>query len=330
MDMYDSSFRLRGKTYDYKIQFSAIKKFLLLPKPDDVHTLIVIGLDPPLRQGQTRYPFLVMQFKNEEDVSIELNLTDEDLSSKYQGRLQAKYESTQHTVVAAVFRGLTNKRVTAPSKDFSSHHGQSGVKCSIKASEGILYFLDKAFMFVPKPATYVTFDTVATVVLSRVGGAVSASRTFDVTVEQRGGTEVTFSNINKEEQNSLIAFLDAKNLKTRNEMLDDQMALTAALKSAAMDSGSDDDDDDVVAAGPDRGSADEDEESVDEDFQTDDSSDVAEEFDSNHESSGSEDGDADGDAEMGDADGDADSAVDDDDEVEKEERRPKKKTKVGK
>ena len=317
MDMYDSSFRLRGKTYDYKIQFSSIKKFLLLPKPDDVHTLIVIGLDPPLRQGQTRYPFLVMQFKNEEEVIIELNLTESDLQEKYSGRLQPKYESTQHTVVAAVFRGLTNKRVTAPSKDFSSHHGQSGVKCSIKASEGILYFLDKAFMFVPKPATYVTFDTIATVVLSRVGGAVSASRTFDVTIEQRGGTEVTFSNINKEEQNSLISFLDAKNLKTRNEMLDDQTALTAALKSAAMDSESDDE---VVAAGPDRGSADEDEESVDEDFQTDESSDVAEEFDSQHESSGSEDGDA----EMEDADGDADSAV------EAEDARPKKKAKVGK
>ena len=317
MDMYDSSFRLRGKTYDYKIQFSSIKKFLLLPKPDDVHTLIVIGLDPPLRQGQTRYPFLVMQFKNEEEVIIELNLTESDLKEKYSSRLQPKYESTQHTVVAAVFRGLTNKRVTAPSKDFSSHHGQSGVKCSIKASEGILYFLDKAFMFVPKPATYVTFDTIATVVLSRVGGAVSASRTFDITIEQRGGTEIMFSNINKEEQNSLISFLDAKNLKTRNEMLDDQTALTAALKSAAMDS---DSDDEVVAAGPDRGSADEDEESVDEDFQTDDESDVAEEFDSQHESSGSEDGDA----EMGDADGDADSAV------EEENARPKKKAKVGK
>ena len=74
--MYENSFRLRGKTYDYKIQYEHIKKFMLLPKPDDLHNLITIGLDPPLRQGQTRYPFLVMQFKREEEVIIELNMTE--------------------------------------------------------------------------------------------------------------------------------------------------------------------------------------------------------------------------------------------------------------
>ena len=74
--MYENSFRLRGKTYDYKIQYDHIKKFMLLPKPDEMHTLITMGLDPPLRQGQTRYPFLVMQFKREEEVTIELNMTE--------------------------------------------------------------------------------------------------------------------------------------------------------------------------------------------------------------------------------------------------------------
>jgi structure-specific recognition protein 1 len=76
IDMYENSFRLRGKTYDYKIQFDTVKKFLLLPKPDDVHFLITIGLDPPLRQGQTRYPFLVMQFKRDDEVVCDLNLTE--------------------------------------------------------------------------------------------------------------------------------------------------------------------------------------------------------------------------------------------------------------
>ena len=76
--MYEGSFRLRGKTYDYKIPYDNIKKFMLLPKPDDLHNLITIGLDPPLRQGQTRYPFLVMQFKREEEVLIDLNMTEYD------------------------------------------------------------------------------------------------------------------------------------------------------------------------------------------------------------------------------------------------------------
>lgn len=120
IDMYDSSFRLRGKTYDYKIPYEAIKKFMVLPKPDDMHYMLCVGLDPPLRQGQTRYPFLVMQFKRDEEVTIELNLSEEELHIKYQDRLQPRYDQPLHLVVASIFRGLANKKITAPAKDFQT------------------------------------------------------------------------------------------------------------------------------------------------------------------------------------------------------------------
>ena len=67
-------------------------------------------------------------------------------------------------------------------------------------------------------------------------------------------------------------------------------------------------DEEVVGPNADRGSADEDEESIDEDFQADSESDVAEEFDSAHESSGGS-----SDEEMADV---------------AEDERPKKKTKT--
>jgi structure-specific recognition protein 1 len=118
IDMYETSFRLRGKTYDYKIQFEAIKKFMFLPKPDELHIMICIGLDPPLRQGQTRYPFLVMQFKKDEEITLDLNVTDEQLENKYQGKLMARYEQPLFQVVTQVFRGLTGKKVNQPAKDF--------------------------------------------------------------------------------------------------------------------------------------------------------------------------------------------------------------------
>lgn len=91
--------------------------------------------------------------------------------------------------------------------------------------------------------------------------------------------------------------------------------IAAALKDADMASS----DEEVVAARADRGSADEDEESVDEDFKTDSESDVAEEYDSAHESSGSGT-----DAEMADGDAGGDS---DPPEVAE---RPKKKAKISK
>lgn len=167
IDMYETSFRLRGKTYDYKIQYDNVKKFFLLPKPDDVHHMIVIGLDPPLRQGQTKYPFLVMQFKREEDMEFDLNITEEVLKEKYDGKLQMHYENPAYQVVSQIFKGLTGKKITTPSRDFSSHHQQSGVKCSLKANEGHLFCLDKAFLFVPKPAVFVSFDRIAHVTMSR-------------------------------------------------------------------------------------------------------------------------------------------------------------------
>ena len=318
IDLYEKSFRLRGKTYDYKITYDNAKRFFLLPKPDDMHQLLCIGLDPPLRQGQTRYPFLVMQFKKEEEVNIELNMTEEDLNSKYAGKLQPRYEEPIANVIAKIFRGLTGRKLTQPSHDFSSHHQMAGVKCSIKANEGHLFCLERAFLFVPKPATYISFDHVASITMSRVGGAVSASRTFDITVTLKNGAgEHQFSNINREEQAPLEKFFQTKNIKTKNEMDGDNAMMHAAMNNPDLASS---EDEEVV--GQDRGSADEDDESVDEDFRADSESDVAEEFDSDAKSDGSG-----SDAEDGDADAmDEDSASDTAAKVE----RPKKKAKTGK
>ncbi|KAH8170736.1 structure-specific recognition protein (SSRP1) domain-containing protein [Sarocladium implicatum] len=322
IDMYEASFRLRGKTYDYKIQYEAIKKFMVLPKPDDVHCMLCIGLDPPLRQGQTRYPFVVMQFKKDEEVTIDLNLDEEQLQQeKYKDKLEAHYEEPLHHVVAKIFRGLANKKISSPAKDFLTHRSQYGIKCSIKASEGFLYCLEKAFMFVPKPATYIAYEQTQSITFSRIGGAVSALSTFDITVAMKGGAGSSqFSNINREDLKALETFFKLKGLRVKNEIDEDANMLAAAMREQAMDES---DDEPGAANKADRGSADEDEESVDEDFNADSESDVAEEFDSAHESSGSGSGESDVD---NDDDDDDDEEMDDEEE---EEERPKKKSKTG-
>ena len=159
------------------------------------------------------------------------------LQSRYKDKLEPRYEEPIHQVITKVLRGLSGKRVAMPSKDFirsaqrptsshtqrddmdtlpttappdstgtdrmitdttSSHHGHSGVKCSIKANEGLLFCLDKSFMFVPKPATYIQMENISVITMSRVGGAISASRTFDITITLKGGAgEHQFSNINR-------------------------------------------------------------------------------------------------------------------------------------
>jgi structure-specific recognition protein 1 len=56
--------------------YSGVTKMFLVPRPDDMHWNFVVGVNPPLRQGQTRYPFLVFQFEREEEIELELNIEE--------------------------------------------------------------------------------------------------------------------------------------------------------------------------------------------------------------------------------------------------------------
>ena len=167
----------------------------------------------------------------------------------------------------------------------------------------------------PKPATYISYEQTQSVTFSRIGGAVSALSTFDITVHMKNGAGSSqFSNINREDLKALEDFFKLKGLRVKNEIDEDANLMAAALRAEVMGSS----DEEVVGAKADRGSADEDEESVDEDFRAESDSDVAEEFDSDHESSGSGSGES-----------DVDNRVDeeDDEDEEEEEKQPKKKKK---
>lgn len=178
-------------------------------------------------------------------------------------------------------------------------------------------------MFVPKPATYISYEQTQSITFSRVGGAVSTLSTFDITVHLKNGAGSSqFSNINREDLKALEDFFKLKGLRVKNEIDEDANMMAAALRDQAMDSS--DDEGAGAAAKADRGSADEDEESVDDDFQAESESDVAEEYDSNHDSSGSGSDESDVDNQVDDE--DDDDAVDDEDD--EEEERPKKKTKT--
>jgi structure-specific recognition protein 1 len=70
------------QTQDFKIRYTSISRLFILPKASTPHTLVVIGLDPPIRKGQTYYSYLLCQFNNDDDVSKELNISDELLAQK--------------------------------------------------------------------------------------------------------------------------------------------------------------------------------------------------------------------------------------------------------
>ncbi|KAK9764011.1 FACT complex subunit [Basidiobolus ranarum] len=283
MDMFPTFLRLRGKTYDYKIVYNNIIKLFLLPKPDDVHVMFVIGLDPPIRQGQTRYPFLVTQFVRDEEIDVLLNLDDETIEEKYEGKLSKKYEAPTYEVISTIFRVLTGRKVTVPGQ-YRSHHGTSAVKASMKANEGFLYPLEKCFMFIPKPPTFIPHSEVGSVTFSRVGSAATSSvRTFDVKFNMKSGTDYQFSSINREEYTNLEEFLKSKKIKMKSELGDEAPTSYAGLDLS-------DSEEENTSGGRKRvrvsspgAPGEEEEESPDEDFIAEDSdSDIEEEYNENY------------------------------------------------
>ncbi|QLG73093.1 hypothetical protein HG535_0E01770 [Zygotorulaspora mrakii] len=279
IDIYRNSIRLRGKTYEYKLQHRQIQRIVSLPKADDIHHLIVLSIEPPLRQGQTTYPFLVMQFQKDEETEVQLNLEDDDFEKNYKDKLKKQYDAKSHIVISHVLKGLTGKRVIVPGA-YKSKYEQCAVSCSYKANEGYLYPLDNAFFFLTKPTLYIPFSDVSSVNISRAGQTSTSSKTFDLEVllrSNRGFT--TFANISKEEQQLLEQFLKSKNLRVKNEDKEAQERLQSAL-------GSDSEDEDINM-----GSAGEDEESFDEEFRaSSDDDDVAEEYNSDIAASSDEEG----------------------------------------
>ncbi|KAH9819073.1 structure-specific recognition protein-domain-containing protein [Melampsora americana] len=262
IDMYSDFLRLRGKTYDYKVLYSSILRLFLLPKPDDIHFNFVVQLDPPIRQGQTRYPFLVMQFAKDEEMDAELELDNETLISTFQQE-HNKVEGQAHEVVSIIFKGLARKKIIFP-QNFTSVTGQTAVKCSMKTNEGLVYFLDKYILFISKQPLLVALSDLHSVKFARVGGALQSGRTFDLVLKKKDEVDLQFSSLSKEEHTVIDEYFKGKGKKVLNEMNEDVMTATAAALSDDEDEQMDEDSADDSRKGEKkagRGGDDEDDES---------------------------------------------------------------------
>ena len=75
-------FGVARQAQDYRIQYDSIVRLFVLPKSNVPQTLVVISLDPPIRKGQTYYPHILCQFNNDDELNIELDITEEQLEAK--------------------------------------------------------------------------------------------------------------------------------------------------------------------------------------------------------------------------------------------------------
>jgi len=60
-------------------------------------------LDVPLRTGVTLHHFIAMNFEYDQEESVKLNLTPEELSQKYKGELKPTVEGKLYDVLSTLF-----------------------------------------------------------------------------------------------------------------------------------------------------------------------------------------------------------------------------------
>ncbi|XP_019616304.1 PREDICTED: FACT complex subunit SSRP1-like [Branchiostoma belcheri] len=303
--IYPTFLHLHGKTFDYKLPYTTVLRLFLLPHKDQRQMFFVVSLDPPIKQGQTRYHFLILQFSKDEDMTLELSLSEEDCADKFEGKLQKEMSGPVYEIVSRVMKSMVNRKITVPG-GFKGNSGTSAVSCSHKAGAGFLYPLERGFIYVHKPPIHLRFDEISCVNFAR---GVASNRTFDFEIETKSGTTYTFSSIEKEEYGKLFDFTTNKKLRVKNrgKNLKDSVNYDEDMMGSD-DEGQHDAYMERVKAEAAEGISDEDESSDDEeedaDFNPDGSgSDIAEEYDSNASISSSDD---------------------DEEDEEKKERRKKK------
>lgn len=313
--IFPSFIQLHGKTFDYKIPLTTILRLFKLPHKDQRSIFFVLSLDPPIKQGQTRYQFLILLFNNDEETTLEVALSDE-LEEKYAGKLERQMSGYTIDVLAQVMKTLVQRKITLPGLQGSIN---PAISCSYKTGAGFLYPLEKGFIFIHKPPVHIRFDEINSINFARSGGS---TKSFDFEVETKAGVQHTFSSIEKDEYSKLYDFVTTKNLRVKNRANEKQKV------------GHDDDDlvDSDQEGEPDaylqrvknegkmREQDDsEDDESEDEDFAPDEESDVEEEYDSEAKGSGSSSDDSD-DSYSGGGGGGGDS---DDSKKRKPKKQPK-------
>lgn len=214
LDMFHNFMRLHGKTHNYKIMYKNVTKAFLLPKPDGIHINMVIGLETPIRQGNTVYPFVVIQFSKDAEESVTINMEAEEIKKNFGEELSQSLEGKSFDVMSKLLKAMVKTSIIIPG-NFRSKSDSSAIKCSVRASEGHLYPLQKSLIFIPKPVIYIKFEDIRFIEFARVTeDSITTNRSFDINVVTKSGN-FQFTGIDREEYNILLDFLIKKKIQVR-------------------------------------------------------------------------------------------------------------------
>ena len=209
-DLYfmENFLKIHGQSHNYKILNKNIIKVFLVPKTDGHNHYLILKLKSPLSQGNTTYPFLVIQLKSDSELSIDINIPENSAIKSLENPLSGK----SIDVLAKLFVHVVGVGIILPSKTYNFMMGPF-IKCAYKVNEGILYPLEKGLLFVHKPVLHISHDDIKEVTCSRMQTGGLTQKMFDMTVTTKKDLQFIFVNIEKDEGPLLESYFKAKKIK---------------------------------------------------------------------------------------------------------------------
>ncbi|EPR78936.1 Structure-specific recognition protein [Spraguea lophii 42_110] len=217
---YQNHLKIVGKTYEHKVFYSSIKRIYALRKvveedDDNEQRYIVMNINPPIRQGQTRYEYIILNFEGgEQEIQLDLN---EDISNKFP-ELKNVYIGFLSEIFLKIITAVYKISIKTESSFVSSDKSKN-LKCTIKAFEGCIYPLDDCVMFLPKVINMKHRD-IRLVEFSRINVSSLASKTFDMKIICYDNA-YTFNGLSKDDFGSLERYFSEKNIEIRSEVFED-------------------------------------------------------------------------------------------------------------
>jgi structure-specific recognition protein 1 len=223
VEMFSSSFHLLGQAHDFRVQYSSILRIFVLPKANAPQTIVAVALDPPLRRGQTTYTMVLCQFPGDEDMTVDLQLSDESLDKLNEkgAKLSKQMTGPSSDIFAKTLRGLSGAKLTRTGAFRDARGEDHAIRCTYKNDDGYLYPLEKAFFYLMKPPMLMPYDDIRSVEFMRQSGA-SASKTFDLTIKMKSSSDdfkeqqYLFRSIPRNEWNNLFEWIQAKKIRVEN------------------------------------------------------------------------------------------------------------------
>lgn len=195
---FEDYLEARGSSYDHSIFYKNVRELLYLQLNDTEHFL-VLRLDTPILQGQTKYESMVFLLETKE---VEVAAKD--------SRLKEYYRGGQDEVLVEIMESMLD--IKAQSSDFS-------VKCTNKVNDGHLFFLRTGVQFLPKPIS-LGINEIILVEFSRLNISVMQTKTFDMTIHT--DKLWTFNGIPKDLFGSIEEYFTGHGIKMVSEVIEDE------------------------------------------------------------------------------------------------------------